>query len=188
MNLEYEAKKMTFDIKNQIEDTLKIHSRNTLRAANQVFWSGLVVFGTLGALAMWACYKKMFRRGGNIRLRPRRAGRQISDSEARDQGIHELVFEFDGDQQRWVPIAGTRSGTPYLTEEQIDEEFLLENEESRYGCPSLAWIANCQIQGGKRRKKRKTRRKKRRKTRRKSKKRKSKRRRRKRKKTRRKRR
>lgn len=189
MNLEYEAKKMAFDIKNQIEDTLKIHSKNTLRAANQVFWSGLVVFGTLGALAMWACYKKMFRRGGNIRLRPRRAVRQISDSQARNQGIHDLVFEFDGDQQRWVPISGLRSGNEYLSEQQIDQEFLeLEHEEPRYGCPSLAWVSGCNIMGGKRKKKRKTRRKKRRKTRRKSKKRKSKRRRRKRKKTRRKRR
>jgi len=186
MKLEYEAKKMTFDIKNQIEDTLKIHSRNTIRAANQVFWSGLFVVGTLGALAIWAYYKKKSKHGGDIRLHPRRIGRQISDSVARVQGIHDRVFEFDGENQRWVEIRGTRSGTEYLTEQQIDEEFLLENEneESRYGCP----IPNCTTMGGKRRKKRKTRRKKRRKTRRKSKKRKSKRRRRKRKKTRKKRR
>lgn len=186
MKFEYEAKKMAFNIKNQIEDTLKIHSRNTIGAANQVFWSGLFVVGTLGALAIWAYYKKKSGRGGDIRLRPQR--RQISDSDARARGIHDRVFEFDGENHRWVEIRGTRSGTEYLTEylteEQIDEEFLeLERGTHRYGCPS-----GCNIMGGKRRKKRKTRRKKRRKTRRKSKKRKSKRRKRKRKKTRRKRR
>jgi len=178
MKLEYEAKKMTFDIKNQIEDTLKIHSKNTLRAANQVFWSGLFVVGSLGALAIWAYYKKKSGRGGAIRLRPRRAVREITDSYARERDIHKLVFEFDRDEQRWLPISGTRSGTTYITEEEEEEgikeeeidKLFLENEDPRYGCPSLAWVSGCNIQGGKRRKKRKTRRKKRRKTRRKSKK------------------